>query len=110
MSQSGFQDKTTESSLPQYRSPMPGNVLQGNKNSVRGLIDQMYQREKKYIKQYYKEDYIQHNDFIFNLGKTHQLKLAKTRENSAEQTPKPVMPSRPRAEDKKVILVNGFNV
>lgn len=110
ISQNGSQDKMIDASVPQYKSPMPSSMLQGNKTSVRGLIDQMYQREKKYIKQYFKEDYIQHNDFIFNLGKTHQLKLAKTRESSADQTTKPSILMRPKEEDKKVILVNGFNV
>jgi hypothetical protein len=110
ISQTGFQDKMTDSTIPQYKSPMPSSGLQGNKTSVRGLIDQMYQREKKYIKQYFKEDYIQHNDFIFNLGKTHQLKLAKTRDSSAEQSSKPSIFPKTKEEDKKVILVNGFNV
>jgi hypothetical protein len=98
--------KKSNSMLPSNSSYKPGNVLQGNKNTVRGLIDQMYQREKKYIKQYFKEDYIQQNDFIFNLGKTHQLKLAKSKENSQQPTPQT---EKAKMGYRKGMHVDGFN-
>jgi hypothetical protein len=74
--------RKSNSYIPSRKVINNGNILKGNKNTVRGLIDQMYQREKKYIKQYYKEDYIQNNDFIFNLNRTHQLRLAKNKHES----------------------------
>lgn len=82
-SNSGIRHRKSNSQLPPPKVVNNGNILKGNKNTVRGLIDQMYQREKKYIKQYYKEDYIQNNDFIFNLNKTHQLRLAKTNKHES---------------------------
>ena len=106
---SKMQHKKSHSVIPNPRVTNPGNVLQGNKNTVRGLIDQMYQREKKYIKQYFKEDYIQQNDFIFNLGKTHKLKLAKNKDEALDYATPPAT-YKPRIGEKRVMLVNGFNV
>lgn len=103
------QHKKSNSVIPTVDNLPTGNVLQGNKNTVRGLIDQMYQREKKYIKQYFKEDYIQQNDFIFNLDKTHKLRLAKTKEENSSYMPPPIS-YKSKEEEKRVMLVNGFNV
>lgn len=38
----------------------------------------MCTKDNKYIKQYDKEDYLAKNDFIFDLKKTHKLKIDKT--------------------------------
>lgn len=95
------------SMIPSGTGYNPGNVLQGNKNTVRGLIDKMYQREKKYIKQYYKEDYIQKNDFIFNLDKTHQLKLSKSREDSQNNMTGTYALKDTKSKSK--MAVSGFN-
>jgi len=85
--------KKSNSVLPPERIFNNSNVLQGNQNTVRGLIDQMFQKEK-YIKQYFKEDYIQQNDFIFNLNKTHQLRLAKSKNIENSYTSTPLEPSQ----------------
>lgn len=69
------------------------NILKGTQSTVRGLIDQMYKKEKKYTKQYFKEDFIQKNDFIFNLDKTHQLRLAKSKNNESSQMSTPAEPT-----------------
>ena len=45
--------------------------------SVKGLIEQMWTKENKYVKQYVKEDFIARNDFIFDLRKAHKLKIDK---------------------------------
>jgi len=86
-------DRNTSSSMDPDTTLNSFQVLQGNKNTVRGLIDQMYQKEKKYTKQYFKEDYIQKNDFIFNLNKTHQLRLAKSKPNDSNISSPPGEPS-----------------
>ncbi|CAI2383641.1 unnamed protein product [Moneuplotes crassus] len=78
--------KKSNSMIPSDNSAHNSALLKGPQDTVRGLIDKMYQKEKKYIKQYFKEDYIQQNDFIFNLHKTHQLRLAKTK-NPSQVTP-----------------------
>lgn len=41
------------------------------------MIDSLYIKEKKYVKQYVREDYLQGNDFIFNLKKSHPLNNAR---------------------------------
>ena len=35
------------------------------------MIDELYNKEKKYVKQYMREDYIEKNNFIFDLQKSH---------------------------------------
>ena len=44
--------------------------------SIKEMIDELYWKEKKYIKQHLRDDFIGANDFIFNLSKTHHLKLS----------------------------------
>ncbi len=41
------------------------------------MIDDLYHKEKKYVKQYLREDYIEKNNFIFNLNKSHALDTTK---------------------------------
>lgn len=50
--------------------------------SVKEMIDELYWKEKKYVK-YLRDDYVGQNDFIFNLNKTHQLKLSKIESTTA---------------------------
>ncbi|CAI2381054.1 unnamed protein product [Moneuplotes crassus] len=75
--------KKSSSMIPTDESFKNSVLAKVDQTTVRGLIDKMYQKEKKYIKQYYKEDFIQQNDFIFNLNKTHQLRLAKGKNSVA---------------------------
>ena len=42
-------------------------------NKLKTMIDELYQKEKKYIKQYMREDYIEQNNMIFELSKSHGL-------------------------------------
>jgi hypothetical protein len=51
---------------------------------VKELIDELYWKEKKYVRQYIRDDYIGPHDFIFDLGKTHSLKLAKGKEKRTD--------------------------
>ncbi|CDW76398.1 UNKNOWN [Stylonychia lemnae] len=46
-------------------------------NKLKNMIDELYQKEKKYVKQYLREDYIEKNNFIFELNKSHQLHTTK---------------------------------
>ncbi len=52
---------------------------------MKAMVDELYWKEKKYVRQYMPEDYLGKNDFIFDLKKTHKLKLAKGEEKSALQ-------------------------
>ena len=54
-----------------------GYISDPNYTSVRSVIEEICNKDNKYVKQYEKEDYIAKNDFIFNLKKTHKLKLDK---------------------------------
>ncbi len=44
---------------------------------LKHMIDDLYQREKKYVKQYLREDYIEKNNVIFELDKSHALDTTK---------------------------------
>lgn len=46
-------------------------------NKLKNMIDELYSKEKKYVKQYMREDFIEKNNFIFNLEKSHQLSTNK---------------------------------
>ena len=54
-----------------YLGYMEANTQQ----SVKAIIEQMCNKENKYVRQYEKEDFLARNDFIFDLRKTHKLKL-----------------------------------
>jgi len=47
------------------------NVPNQDDLSIKEIIDDLYWKEKKYVKQYLWDDYIGSNDFIFDLNKTH---------------------------------------
>lgn len=47
-----------------------------NTSKIKQVIDDIYQKEKKYVKQYIREDYLQPQNPIFNLGKYHNIKTA----------------------------------
>ena len=36
-------------------------------NKLKHMIDELYTKEKKYVKHYVREDYIEQNNFIFDL-------------------------------------------
>eukprot|EP00347_Sterkiella_histriomuscorum_P010993 403374156 len=42
-------------------------------NKLKNMINELYQKEKKYVRQYLREDYIEKNNFIFELNKSHKL-------------------------------------
>jgi hypothetical protein len=44
---------------------------------LKHMIDDLYQKEKKYVKQYLREDFIENNNVIFELQKSHQLDTCK---------------------------------
>ena len=52
-----------------------GNGLTSQK--LKHMIDDLYQKEKKYVKQYLREDFIENNNVIFELQKVHQLDTCK---------------------------------
>jgi len=54
--------------------------------SVKEMIEELYWKEKKYVRQYLWDDFIGSNDFIFDLNKTHHLKLAKSETASTAMT------------------------
>lgn len=41
------------------------------------MIDELYLKEKKYVKHYLREDFIEQNNFIFELQKSHTLHTTK---------------------------------
>ena len=41
------------------------------------MIDDLYQKEKKYVRQYLREDFIENNNVIFELQKAHALDTTK---------------------------------
>ena len=54
-------------------------------NKLKHMIDDLYQREKKYVKQYLREDYIEKNNFIFDLQKSHALHTTKAIEENRQE-------------------------
>jgi len=58
-------------------------------NKLKNMIDQLYVKEKKYVRQYYREDFIEQNNFIFNIGRAHTLGTNKQMKesHSAERAP-----------------------
>ena len=42
-------------------------------SKLKHMIDDLYQKEKKYVKHYLREDFIEKNNFIFDLQKSHAL-------------------------------------
>lgn len=40
------------------------------------MIDELYTKEKKYVKHYVREDFLEQNNFIFDLQKCHSLDRA----------------------------------
>ena len=51
------------------------------------MIDELYLKEKKYVKQYLREDYIEKNNFIFDLQKSHKLHTSKDIKNAKVKNP-----------------------
>jgi hypothetical protein len=45
------------------------------KENVKTVIEKMCVKDNKYTRKYDKEDFLAANDFIFNLNKTHKLKI-----------------------------------
>ena len=56
-------------------------------SKLKHMIDDLYQKEKKYVKQYLREDYIEQNNFIFDLQKSHALHTMKGIEAMPEEAP-----------------------
>lgn len=46
------------------------------------MIDELYHKEKKYVKHYMREDYIEKNNFIFEISKSHALSTNKDMKRS----------------------------
>jgi len=44
---------------------------------LKHMIDDLYQKEKKYVRQYLREDFIENNNVIFELSKAHALDTTK---------------------------------
>ena len=42
-------------------------------SKLKNMIDDLYTKEKKYVKHYVREDFIEKNNFIFELNKVHNL-------------------------------------
>ena len=68
--------------------------------TIGGMINELYAKEKKYVKQYFREDYLGKNDFIFDLGKSHSVNMAKR----VKERDSPENPGR------KQIFINGVNI
>ena len=56
----------------------------GPPKRLKKIIDELYEKEKRYVKQYIREDYIEKNNCIFDLQKLHKTKapLHERSENS----------------------------
>lgn len=44
-----------------------------NQSKIKQVIDELYQKEKRYVKQYIREDLIHNQNQIFNLEKCYKL-------------------------------------
>ena len=44
-------------------------------NKLKQLINELYRKEKRYVRQYLREDFLANNSFIFDIGKSHKLEL-----------------------------------
>lgn len=87
------------------RDPSKDVQLPTNKNTVRSMIDSMCQKEKKYVRQYMKEDFVNKNDFIFEINKCHNLKRNKKPPAIQEG-----QNGLEKSSSKDIILVNGFQL
>lgn len=47
-----------------------------NQSKIKQVIDELYQKEKRYVKQYIREDLIHNQNQIFNLEKCYKLQTA----------------------------------
>jgi hypothetical protein len=53
------------------------------------MIDDLYKKEKKYVRQYLREDYIEKNSMMFDLQKAHALDTTKGIQNANPKTEEP---------------------
>ena len=51
------------------------------------MIDDLYKKEKKYVKQYLREYYIENNSMMFDLSKSHPLDTTKVLHNNHTTVP-----------------------
>ena len=49
-------------------------ISAGPPKRLKKIIDELYEKEKRYVRQYIREDYIEKNNCIFDLQKLHQTK------------------------------------
>jgi hypothetical protein len=58
-------------------TPIPYNLSEALKmpvsKKIKNVIDELYDKEKKYVRQYIREDYVEPNSCIFELDRSHQL-------------------------------------
>ena len=54
-------------------------------NKLKNMINELYVKEKKYVKQYLREDYIEKNNFIFDIQKSHKLHTSKDIQNAGKK-------------------------
>jgi hypothetical protein len=59
------------------------------------MIDDLYKKEKKYVKQYLREDYIENNSMMFDLSKSHPLDTTKVLHNNHTTVPTQSDPQAP---------------
>lgn len=66
-----------ESLSEQERIELTKKLINPQASKLKHMIDDLYKREKKYVKQYLREDYIENNSMMFDLSKSHPLDTTK---------------------------------
>ena len=76
-----------ESLSDQERIELTKKLIHPQANKLKHMIDDLYKKEKKYVKQYLREDYIENNSMMFDLSKSHPLDTTKVLHNNHTTVP-----------------------
>ena len=76
-----------ESLSEQERIELTKKLIHPQANKLKHMIDDLYKKEKKYVKQYLREDYIENNSMMFDLSKSHPLDTTKALHNNHTTVP-----------------------
>jgi hypothetical protein len=67
----------------QERIELTKKLINPPASKLKHMIDDLYKKEKKYVKQYLREDYIEKNSMMFDLQKSHALQTTKALQDNS---------------------------
>ena len=81
---------------PSYNMQLPST----NQSKIKQVIDELYQKEKRYVKQYIRDDMLNPQNTIFNLERAYMIQTATGVE-------KPYVPPKPKEYTISADFKNG---